>query len=661
MSVRIATFLAIGALSQAFGATWPPVDPAELAEKTASVEKDAHAEILLWETWVSDTAVSGYPHTTTRNYLRIKIFDQRGVEMMSKVEIPYSKGTSISEVAARTTKANGEVIELKKDAVFDQVVAKTRGRTYRARSFALPGLEPGAVIEYGWRAVDEETYANYVELDLQREIPVRLVRYHLHPLQSQYFPYTMRYTSYQAEMKHFKQERDGYYVASWSNMPAFHEEVDMPARRNVMGWLLVYYSQDDKLSPDKYWREVGKGIYTDTKASIKISGDIKEKAAALTEGATTDEEKAAKLFAFCQTKMRNVNGAHSTITPEERYHFKPNKTTADTLKQGMGTGFDINLLFIALANSAGLDARMARASDRSFATFTPDMANSWFMQADEVAVQIDGKWRLMDPASGQIPYGMLRWQEEGTFALISDPKELIMMRTPVTPASKSVLSRTGTFTLSEDGQLEGDVAMNYGGHFGVEQRHLYLDETEEQISDDLTKDLKSQYGNAEVTNIHHANSSDGSKTVTESYHIKIPDYAQRTGKRLFLCPSVFQKGVPARYTASERKYAIQFSYPWSEVDQITIKFPEGFELDHADMPAPLELGEAGHFRVKATYTAAKRLIGFSRDLVFLQNGTLQIPKTAYPTLKTLFDQIHADDEHALTLKQSSPAAPAASK
>lgn len=660
MSVRIATFLAIGALSQVFGATWPPVDSAELAEKTASVEKDAHAEVLLWETWVSDTAVSNYPRTTTRNYLRIKIFDQRGVEMMSKVEIPYSKGTSVSDVMARTTKPNGEVIELKKDAVFDQVVAKTRGRTYRARSFALPGLEPGAVIEYGWRAVDEETLANYVELDLQREIPVRLVRYHIHPLQGLGVP-TMRYASYQAERKPFEPERDGYFVASWSNMPAFHEEGDMPARRNVMSWLLIYYSEDNKLSPDKYWREVGKGIYSDTKLSIKISGEIKEKAAALTEGATTDEEKAEKLFTFCQTRMKNVNGAHSSITPEERNRFKPNKTTADTLKQGMGTGVDINLLFIALANSAGLEARMARASDRSFATFTPDMANSWFMRADEVAVQIDGKWRLMDPGSGQVPYGMLRWQEEGTFALISDPKELIMMRTPVTPATKSVLSRKGIFTLSEDGLLEGDVTVDYGGHFGVEQRQLYLDETEEQVSDDLTKDLKSQYGNAEVTNVHHANSSDGSKAVAESYHIRIPDYAQRTGKRLFLCPSVFQKGVPARYTASERKYAIQFSYPWSEADQITIKFPEGYELDHADMPAPLELGEAGHFRVKATYTAAKRTIGFSRDLVFLQNNALLIPKTAYPTLKALFDQIHADDDHTLTLKQSSPAAPAPSK
>ena len=73
-----------------------------------------------------------------------------------------------------------------------------------------------------------------------------------------------------------------------------------------------------------------------------------------------------------------VQGERSQITPEEREKYKANKSTADTLKQGMGTGWDIDMLFTALATASGLEARFTRTSDRGIATFTPDMANGWF-------------------------------------------------------------------------------------------------------------------------------------------------------------------------------------------------------------------------------------------------------------------------------------------
>jgi len=59
--------------------------------------------------------------------------------------------------------------------------------------------------------------------------------------------------------------------------------------------------------------------------------------------------------------VKNVN---SDATAEERRAFKENRSSADTLKQGLGTGQDINLVFATPANAAGLDGRIALTGDR---------------------------------------------------------------------------------------------------------------------------------------------------------------------------------------------------------------------------------------------------------------------------------------------------------
>jgi hypothetical protein len=68
--------------------------------------KDAHAEVILWEVRESDEAMGGQPHSVFTHYLKTKIFDQRGAEMVSKVDIPFIGHVAISDIAGRTTQAN---------------------------------------------------------------------------------------------------------------------------------------------------------------------------------------------------------------------------------------------------------------------------------------------------------------------------------------------------------------------------------------------------------------------------------------------------------------------------------------------------------------------------------------------------------------------------
>src|SRR5919206_2790058 len=94
---------------------WRRVEPAELALTAPAVEKDADAEVLFWDVRVSYEEQGGMPATVLNHYVRIKIFNERGRESHSKIDIIEAKfrgrGIKIKDVAGRTIKADGSIVE----------------------------------------------------------------------------------------------------------------------------------------------------------------------------------------------------------------------------------------------------------------------------------------------------------------------------------------------------------------------------------------------------------------------------------------------------------------------------------------------------------------------------------------------------------------------
>jgi hypothetical protein len=80
------------------GDDWRPVTPAELAAKTPVVEKDADAEAIFWEVRVDDSLPN---ELSLKNYIRVKIFTERGKESQSKVDLQYLGSARIKDIAAR--------------------------------------------------------------------------------------------------------------------------------------------------------------------------------------------------------------------------------------------------------------------------------------------------------------------------------------------------------------------------------------------------------------------------------------------------------------------------------------------------------------------------------------------------------------------------------
>lgn len=624
---------------------WKPIDPAIISQKAPAVEKDADAEAIFWEVWVRDEIDNVGPFTVLTHYIRIKIFTERGKESQSKIDLPYFGDDKIKDIAGRTIKPDGTIIDLKKDAVFERTIVKAEGLKFKAKSFAMPGVEVGSVIEYRWREVRPAHLAVYMRLEFQREIPVQLVKYYLKPLSD--IPFGMRSITFNGRSTPFIKEKDGFHSTTMTNVPAFREEPRMPPENQVRPWMLIFYSEDKKLAPDRFWKEYGKEQYESYKPRMKPNDEVKKTAITVIGDATTPEQKLERLFEFCRSKIKNINSGAWDFNNADRARFKENKSPGDTLKQGVGTGEDIDLLFAALATAVGFDARMTRSGDRGRSFFDPSLADAYFLDVYSVAVRVGEQWRFFDPASIYVPYGMLRWQEEGLDVLITDPKDPQFVRTPLSPSDKSIQKRSATLRLSEDGTIEGDVRIEYHGHSSVERKANNDEDSAQQREETLRDAMTGRMSTAELSNIAIENVTDPTKPFVYSYHIRVPGYAQRTGKRLFLQPVFFQKGIDPLFRTAERTHSIYFRYPWSEEDVVTIEVPQGFALDNADAPAPFNAGDVCKYYVKIRVVEGK-VIDCQRKFAF--DGLL-FPASAYPQLKNVFDELHKRDNHTITLKQ----------
>lgn len=649
VAVCLGLFTSVNAVA---GDEWRVVNPAELALKTSSVEKDADAEALFWEVHVSDEVDGGTVRTVLTHYLRIKIFTERGRESQSKIDIPYFNNWKITDIAARTVTPDNRIIFLKKEDVFERTIVRVSGLKIKAKSFAMPGVEPGSIIEYRWREVRNDRLANYIRLQFQRDVPVQLVKYYIKPLSLPDFPYGMRVWPFHGENTPFVKEKDGFYSTTMEKVPAFHEEPRMPPEDQVRPWMLVYYTEDKKLAPAQYWKERGKEFHEMFKSRTKMSDEVKKAAADAIGDATTPEQKLERLFEFCRSKIKNINDDASGMTAEDRAKWKENKSPADTLKRGMGTGQNIDFLFAALAIAAGFDVRMANLADRSDTFFDASFPDDYFISTYDIAVRVGDTWHFYDPASTYVPYGMLRWQEEGEDALISDPKEPTWVRTPLSPPERSLERRSGKFRLLEDGTLEGDVRIEYSGHLGFDKKEYNDDDSPAQREETLRDSIKARMSTAELSDIKIENVTDPIKPFVYAYHVRVPGYAQRTGKRLFLQPAFFQHGRGPMFTSSQRKHPIYFNYPWSEKDELEIELPAGFALDNADRPAPFAAKDVSRYGVSLGATADGRKLIYRREFFFGGGGNILFPENSYASLKGLFDILHQNDEHTITLKQT---------
>ena len=622
---------------------WRPVTPEEKALKSGKVDPDADAEVLFWEIKVDDTNPESL---VMKHYKRVKVFSERGREKFSKVNIPFEKGTKIKDILARVIKADGTTTDLAKTDIFEREVAKTDKIKVKAKSFAVPGIEPGAIVEVQYTEVYENAWASNMRMTFQDDVPIETKTYFFKPYQN------AKYLTFNMADTKFEKDKGGYYRATMSNMPAIKAEPNMPPQDEVSSWLLLYYVRDTKESSSDFWSHTGYAIAQvfDIKDTLKPGSTIKEAAAQITQGATTDDEKLRKIYDFCKTRIKNIE-FDTSLTDEQKDDIKNNKSTADTYRKQQGTSTDINELFASLADASGYETRLAFGGDRSKKFFKPNQSHLSFIHFTSVAVKVGQSWRYFDPGSYFVPYGMLAWNEEATSVLLLGYKDYITTTTPASPAQDSSEHRIGAFKLLEDGTLEGTVKMEFTGQLSNERKIDNYRSSEQKREDDLKEEIKKRMSNAEVSDITISNVTDPEKPFSYEFKIRVPNYAQKTGKRLFLQPGFFKYGTSPAFATSTRQYPIFFHYPWSEDDLVTIQLPDGYVLDSPGSPNSMSDPDGiTSLNFNLAINKQTNTLTYKRNFFIGGKGLTLFPASSYPAIKALFEGFNQADSHTLALK-----------
>jgi hypothetical protein len=643
----------------AINTAWLPITEEEKAGNAPVVEKDAGVEALFWQVHVSDELRGEDLERVLFHYVRLKVFTDKGIETAAAIEIPIPYETGIQYVTGRTVKANGEILELKKDAIFERDSVRAGKIKRKVKSFAMPGVEKGAIVEYRWKETRFKPRLAYTRLHLQREYPVRRVTYYIKPLPSEYIGnYGLSLWPFNCKPSPRKLENNGFTSFSLENVPAYREEPMMPGDGNVRPWVLAFYHTDSKRDPEKYWADVGRKEYSGLKLALKVNDDIKKATDAAIEGAGTDEAKVVALIAYIRKNLRGlfdrrVTEAERTAVikqmPKDRV-----RTSAEVFKSKIGTADELNTLFAAMASQAGLDARPALVANRDDVAFSPSLLERYFLPNVDMAVQIGGEWRVFDVSARRLPPSMVGWREEGAPLLLCDPKKPVFVKSQTSAPEASMRRREAVLTLSADGVIEGDVAMAYTGHVAEQRRGELEDQEHEKQVEDVKKSVTAVFPQAEFSNIKVENVDAFDKALIIRYHIRVPQYAQRTARRILVRPLFFQVGESPLFETADRRYAVAFPYAFYEKDKVVITPPPGYKLDNAENPGSFRFGAPGEYALKMA-TSGNNALVIERELIFGRGAQIWFPLTSYSQLKRVFDEVHKRDQVTLSLKQSESA------
>jgi hypothetical protein len=619
---------------------WRRVSQAELDMKTPQVEADADAEAIFWEVRLDDEKRKKMFYT---HYVRVKIFTERGREKFSKFDIPFTKGRMVEDVAARVIKPDSTIIELAPSDIFEREIYKTGKVSVKAKSFAVPGIEPGVIVEYQYKEIIKGDSADNERLFFQRDIPMQKITYFVRPYKNA----SLNFSFQNMPQMRFMMDSEGFYVGTRENVPAFREEPQMPPGDEVRQWVSLSYNNYYGFR----WAMLGTLWGQAFDEMIAPTKEIEQKARELTANAQNEDEKLKNIYDFTQKQIRNIS-FDTSLSDEQRESIK-NKRASDTLKRGMGNALDVDRLFASLARAARFDVTVMYSGDRSdnFFNYEKDL-NPGYLHHSGIAVRRGNDWKPFNPGIPFMPMGMTFWHDEVISTMLAGAGGYSWIRLPLTDHTKNLSKRTGKFKLLEDGTLEGLIRVEHNGHQATSRRQDMFAKTPAEREESLKNSWKQTISTAEISDFSMENFNDGSKPYTYSFRVRVPNYAQKTGKRLFLQPGFFEYGTNPMFSGDTRKYGIYFEFPWSESDEIEIELPKNFEADSVDAPGAVnETNGLGGLNIKVELVKETNILKYTRQFYFGAKGNILFPPTAYKPLKTLFDSFHKADTYAVSLKQ----------
>jgi hypothetical protein len=636
--------IALFAMFPSFGRAqgFPPISPDDLKMTSESQAPGAAAVILFREVDRDDNGTTSHED----NYVRIKILTEEG-RKYANVELPFNKASEdIVNIHARTIKPDGSGVE-SDVKVFEKTIVKAQDVKYIAKTFTLPDVQVGSIIEYRFTYDLKEHYIYDSHWVLSSDLFTRYARFSLKRYVAQSENMSLRWTWRGIpEGLSPKEGPDHVIRMEVQNLAPYTMEDFMPPMNEVQARVdFIYEDEFMETDHDQYWKHVDKKLNDGLESFIGKHKAMEQVVNQIVSPNDPAEVKLRKIYDRVQQLRNTSYEIQKTAQEEKREKEKAPENVEDLWKRGYGNGRQLTWLYLALVRAAGLEGYGVWVSRRDDYFFSPKTTERRKLNDNVVLVKLNGKDLYFDPGAEFTPFGMLAWPETGTVGLCLDKEGGKWLKTNLPLSSDSSIKRTAKFKLTNEGNLEGKVTVTYNG---LEAMYHRLDVRnaddvarkkflEERLKDQIPVGIE-----AELTN--KPDWSNSETPLVAEYDVTIPGWASNAGKRALIPAGIFTAVEKHTFEHVNRVNPIYVHYPYTKEDDVTIELPAGWQV--ASVPAPQTIdAHAAEYSllVEKDHTTLHLQRKFSLEFLLLESKY-------YAALRNFFQTVRTGDEGQIVLQ-----------
>jgi hypothetical protein len=437
-----------------------------------------------------------------------------------------------------------------------------------------------------------------------------------------------------------EQESKGMIIRQWvlNNFKAVEYERFAPS---ISKYMPLIYS-----APKEFVFEKTKGELTNTQTIIQWLKDLsmnrtelnqatKDQITFMTQELKTDREKVEALYNHLgkTTRYESIQlgvGGYQPIA------------AAEVCRTGFGDCKGLSNYLKAMLNYLGIEANLCiiRSDSRE-----KDLSDDFtaLLRSNHMILQVPlpGDTLWLECTNTKVPFGYVHSDIAGHNALVNYDGGGKMERLPDYPDSLNIEHNKLLVKIDTEGKAEIEAMKQWKIKRYDKVMSLLNARLSTQI-DFLRKEIN--LPQTSVINPQFTENKSDKPSITCTYQWTTNQYGNKTGNRLFI-PVNSIRSTSAFFKKGERKHDVQIHEGWSDLDEIILQMPDGFEIE--SIPANVEIGnQFGRFNSLISIEGNKIII---RQSLFVKSGTRN--STDYPALTELLEKTVASYNGKIILRK----------
>jgi len=315
--------------------------------------------------------------------------------------------------------------------------------------------------------------------------------------------------------------------------------------------------------------------------------------AELTRYASTDREKAAKIYEWVQNNMHYVafeNGLEGFIP-------RP----ADTVyKRKYGDCKDMASILQAMCRKAGLKAYFVLIGSNNIPYSHSDVPLTRMYDHMICAVNINDEWIFLDGTDRYLPFGANRVDLQGKEALIAiDKNTYKIVKIPVADAERNVSTDRIVMNIAYN-DINGTVTQHYTGYDAWDLQHSLAMINKKDDKDKFARQLTGRGAYSYLSPRYNINATEGGDmdmNVNADY--TVPGYAQKAGKQYYINMNLKNTFGNSRINDTGRTVPYYFENKGLKKETVVLNIPDGYKVTY--LPKDVQGGLAGQLSYRISY------------------------------------------------------------